>query len=662
MALRISNPGFRPATIFLVGLALSVGWGIRGNYGHELGAMFPGAIAAICACLLSGRDDWRERVAYFAFFGAVGWGFGGSMSYMQVISYTHSGHEPTQLYGFAGLFLLGFLWAAIGGGATALPAVLDRRRLTEMFWPLAWLFLLWAVMYFVLPWLFNRLQELQPDAMQRHENLFYWFDTDWLEVFVILIGLLLFDLVDRRFEKSYWLLLCLAVGAGIGFAVQYVIRAAGWAGAIENNLVRYQGDLERFEPEQLLTNWPNFVDQTRDHLGWGIGLLLGLGVYFAIWGKFRRGSSLFVHMALGWFAGFILLPVLLDVRLTPPRGDNWAGILGMFVGAMIYLLRHRLIPVALVSVVCGIVGGIGFAGIAWLKLMLLSFGNPAVTDDPAVIQAWHHWHSANWHSFLEQSYGFVNGVGLMLALALLITRLPKQVDPPESRSTWTEIFALMFVLPVLSYVNMVKNVDGWTDLYGGTIDPTTQEHLNAHRPIPETMQAPWFDSIEMSAWAWFSVFYLIVSLGLLTMMIVHKYRPLAMISRSWVGRGQLLFFVLTWVFVIGNFGRALVSFSQGRLITEGTVLVNAVLATMLLLVLPVAKDEIKLKPSPRWHTLLWSSVVVGLLIAGGLPFALTYSVRSIYGDQHAGHAGREFRFGDDANWRVKPLLRGELHR
>src|SRR6201984_1924574 len=97
--------------ILLVGLSLSIGWGIRGNFGHEYGAMVPGALAAMAAVLLSAREGWGRRVVCFAFFGAVGWSFGGSMSYMQVIAYTHSGHSGSVLYGFACLFVIGFLWA-----------------------------------------------------------------------------------------------------------------------------------------------------------------------------------------------------------------------------------------------------------------------------------------------------------------------------------------------------------------------------------------------------------------------------------------------------------------------------------------------------------------------------------------------------------------------
>ena len=113
----------------LTALSLWLGWGIRGNFGHEYGAMMPGALAALAAVLLSGRDDWHRRIVYFAMFGALGWSFGGSISYMQVVAYTHSGDSASVLYGFACLFVIGFLWAALGGAGTALPAVVDQEFL-----------------------------------------------------------------------------------------------------------------------------------------------------------------------------------------------------------------------------------------------------------------------------------------------------------------------------------------------------------------------------------------------------------------------------------------------------------------------------------------------------------------------------------------------------
>src|SRR5947207_8971221 len=93
------------AFFLLTALSLSIGWGIRGNFGHEFGAMIPGALAAMAAVLLAGRVDWHRRIAYFAAIGAVGWCWGGSISYMQVIGYTHSGHSASVLYGFACLLV-----------------------------------------------------------------------------------------------------------------------------------------------------------------------------------------------------------------------------------------------------------------------------------------------------------------------------------------------------------------------------------------------------------------------------------------------------------------------------------------------------------------------------------------------------------------------------
>jgi hypothetical protein len=41
----------------LCGLTLSLGWGIRGNFGHAYGAMTPGALATLAGVLVSGRAD-----------------------------------------------------------------------------------------------------------------------------------------------------------------------------------------------------------------------------------------------------------------------------------------------------------------------------------------------------------------------------------------------------------------------------------------------------------------------------------------------------------------------------------------------------------------------------------------------------------------------------
>ncbi|MEZ6045098.1 MAG: hypothetical protein R3C11_05860 [Planctomycetaceae bacterium] len=220
------NPLLHPVAILMAALALSIGWGMRGNYGHETGAWMPGLLTAIVVCLYSQREDWRERVAYFAMFGALGWGFGGSMSYMQIIGFTHSGHLQSQVYGFYMLFLLGFLWACLGGAGTAIPAVYSRKELTDNCKPLGYLVGVWIIIFLYRVPLQTAIQDMlhEPDvqnAMSRHAYAVYWLDSDWLQVAFVLLSLLVFDFFNKRYEDGYLIPL---FAAGFAILGSYVAR------------------------------------------------------------------------------------------------------------------------------------------------------------------------------------------------------------------------------------------------------------------------------------------------------------------------------------------------------------------------------------------------------------------------------------------------------
>src|SRR5215467_551908 len=130
--------------VLLCALSMSVGWRIRGQIGHEVAGM-AGALGAMTIVLLSGRQDWRRRIPQFAMWSALGWAFGGSMSYMKVVAYCQSSDSATVLYGFAGMFLLGFIWAAMGAAGTALSAVLDSKHLASLYPPLAFVLSAWLL-------------------------------------------------------------------------------------------------------------------------------------------------------------------------------------------------------------------------------------------------------------------------------------------------------------------------------------------------------------------------------------------------------------------------------------------------------------------------------------------------------------------------------------
>src|SRR5581483_3689542 len=166
--------------------------------------------------------------------------------------YTHSGHSLSVLYGFACLFLIGFLWAAVGGAATALPACITQERLADYYPPLIAVLAAWWVEWRVL----DILSTLWPAL--RRGDLLDWYDTSWLEALVAPAAVIALAAVRRRLDDA---------------------------------------------------------------------------------------SRLVLVMAAGWWAGFLILVVGFGLRMAPPRGDNWAGSLGMTAAMLLYFLRAGQRPV-----------------------------------------------------------------------------------------------------------------------------------------------------------------------------------------------------------------------------------------------------------------------------------------------------------------------------
>jgi hypothetical protein len=506
---------FRAGTLLLLtGLSLWLGWGIRGNFGHEYGAMMPGALAAMAAVLLSGRDDWYPRIAYFAMFGALGWSFGGSISYMQVVGYTHSGHSPSVLYGFACLFVIGFLWAALGGAGTALPAVMDRSFLEDLLVSTGVVLLLWWLQGVAIePWLRG----------QGYSGS--WYDTDWLAASLAAVAVLLVWAARRRLDSA---------------------------------------------------------------------------------------TALILHLAAGWWAGFVLLVLVLGLRMTPPRGDNWSGCVGMTAGLLLYCRRPGLREVARATLLSGFIGGIGFAAASMLKLVEITSG-----------------FKTNWHSILEQTTGLFNGIGLAVAVAVLARRAPSIKDDLHGRP-WSDPVAAGFVILGITYINLRKNATFWL----------------AQKIVPAEMSG-------VSTWIWFDLAYLLLAVTLFALWVRHRRQPLPILPTSWLGKGQLLYLGLLWALVAGNFERELVVFTAQRLVTEGVLFVVALACTLvLLLATPVrrSRDMPDFGPATRDRAGLAPTVVVGLVVALATILADWAIVRAIYGDRYAGpaYAGLNIRFGPNA--------------
>ena len=169
-------------------------------------------------------------------------------------------------------------------------------------------------------------------------------------------------------------------------------------------------------------------------------VLLLRAVRPGIWGA---GSSLILHMAAGWWAGYGLLSLVLQLHMSPPRADGWTGCAGLVAGILVFCRRYSLGGVAFAALVTGFLGGIGFVLGQMFKLLGISTGL-----------------QTNWHSVMEQTQGFFHGLALAVPFAMLALRTPKLSDDPPVRR-WTEAFCVAFVLWLLTYLNFRLSPNEW---------------------------------------------------------------------------------------------------------------------------------------------------------------------------------------------------------
>jgi hypothetical protein len=280
------------------------------------------------------------------------------------------------------------------------------------------------------------------------------------------------------------------------------------------------------------------------------------------------------------------------------------------------------------------------------RAMVLIPGHPALTRvTGGTPPAWKHYQSANWHSVLEQSQGFGFGVVTALTMAALWRKLRLVSDDPPVRR-WTDAFAVGFVVLFMTYMNVVKNVAEWTKA--------------EHPLVPKLMKAPLVGSIELSAWGWFNLAWLAISLAFVGMLVVHLRRGLAIVPPSWLGKGQLLYVLVLWIMVIANFEHSLNGFGEIRLVTEWVIILNASLATFLIAAVPGPAVAVTVREPRSYPARLAGIWAVGLPCAALILTLYATAAYRVYGKAQI--RGPQYRWGDQAVWRVKPILKNRAHR
>ncbi|KAA3610585.1 MAG: hypothetical protein DWQ05_21435 [Calditrichaeota bacterium] len=119
--------------MWITALILGLGWAIRGHFGHEWGASWAGAMAALAVLATSKREDWLQRAPVLTALGALGWAVAGMASYGIVIGYCRGVGFGNVLYGYTMLAIIGGLYGFMGGGLFGLGLETSDKKRPD--WP-----------------------------------------------------------------------------------------------------------------------------------------------------------------------------------------------------------------------------------------------------------------------------------------------------------------------------------------------------------------------------------------------------------------------------------------------------------------------------------------------------------------------------------------------
>ncbi len=228
--------GFLFKAIILTGLAAGMGWGIRGQYGHETGAMIAGALASLTLVLLFVPHASSLAAARAAAMMTIGIGIGGTMTYGQTIGLTQSadliGNWEALRWGLFGLFIKGGLWIGFAGAFLGMGLGGHRYRPLEM----GLLVVAMIVLVHVGVWLLNSPYDPANKVLPRiYFSASWYFQPEkadlnprrevWGGLAVGLVALTVYLAAIRR-DRLGWRMGCIGfVAGGLGFAGGQCVQA-----------------------------------------------------------------------------------------------------------------------------------------------------------------------------------------------------------------------------------------------------------------------------------------------------------------------------------------------------------------------------------------------------------------------------------------------------
>ena len=230
-----------------------MGWGIRGQYGHETGAMIAGVLVGFVLVLFYLPNASSLKAARTVALLALGVSFGGSMTYGQTIGLTHDapliGNWSALCWGLCGLFIKGGIWIGFAGAFLGLALSGKRYQPWELLLVMLAMLVLWMLgiwlintpydpankvlpsVYFSDSWKFEPDGELKP----RREI--------WGGLFLALVGLTSYFHLVRRDLLARNMALIGFLSGGFGFPIGQSVQAfhawnpelyrSGWLGKLD---------------------------------------------------------------------------------------------------------------------------------------------------------------------------------------------------------------------------------------------------------------------------------------------------------------------------------------------------------------------------------------------------------------------------------------------
>jgi hypothetical protein len=264
--------------VLLTAMAGGMGWGIRGQYGHETGAMIAGVLVGFTLVLLFLPRVVSLRAARVVALVAVGVSFGGSMTYGQTIGLTQDvpliGNGAALRWGLLGLFIKGGIWIGFAGALLGMGMSGKRYRPGEV----ALLLLAMLALQFVGMWLLNSPFDPGQRVLPRiyFSDDWYWEPASdlkprlecWGGLLLALVGLTGYLYGVRKDWLAGNMALVGFLAGGIGFSAGQSVQAFhAW-----NPQVFQAGCLSQLDPHM---NWWNMMEISFGAI-WGGLLALGL--------------------------------------------------------------------------------------------------------------------------------------------------------------------------------------------------------------------------------------------------------------------------------------------------------------------------------------------------------------------------------------------------